>query len=105
MTDTTTKRPHPKRGTTPGSITDQLNNLQIGQSVSFSQRFPVGVATEHDGDIKESLTRMRATAGGYVHRLKGMDDLDMREFRVESGAFVTDDKLAIVATVAVSRVE
>lgn len=98
------KRPTPKRGLTPGSLTDQLDQLQKGQSISFSKRFAVGEPVEFSGDIKEALTQMRATAGGYVHRLKGRDDLDMREYAVESGAFVTDDKTAILATVAISRV-
>lgn len=88
------------RARAPGSLADQINNLEEGQSVSQAERFEIdGVDA---GGLLESLKKMRSNLGAYVARIT--DEIDMREFRVEGGEFVTNDKTAIIVTVVVTRV-
>lgn len=95
----TARKPTPR---VPGSMADQINSLPVGGSVAVAQRFDI---TEggHEGGLPDALARMRGGQAAYVARIK--DELDVREFKVESGTFVTDDKSAVMGVVVVTRVE
>lgn len=93
------------RGRAAGSMAEQIDNLELNQTISLSTRFEVGSHTAGGDDIKAALNSMRGTFGSYISRINSDNDgLDMREYRSESGCFLTDDKCAIIATVAVTRV-
>jgi hypothetical protein len=86
----------------PGSMADQIDRLAIGQSVAVAERFQVGKASTTATHILDALKKMRSGQAAYVARIT--DDLDTREFAVESGTFITEDKTAMVAVVTVTRV-
>lgn len=92
------------RGRAAGSMAEQIDNLEPGQTISLSTRFAVGSHTAGGDDIKAALNSMRGSLGTYLSRVQADNDgLDMREYRSESGCFLTDDKTAIIATVALTR--
>ena len=95
-----------RRGRPAGSMTDQVDRLQIGESVSLGQRFELGGPEGADPEeIKHALVVMRAKLHTYANRAISEDDLDIRRYRTESGTFLTDDKSAIVAVAVLTRVE
>lgn len=93
-----------RRGRATGSMAEQIDRLAAGESVSMSKRFEIG-SPEHDGEeIKAELNSMRGTLGSYVSRvMQDGDGLDMREYRTESGAFLTDDKTGVIVSVVLTR--
>ena len=98
--------PAPRRGRVAGSITEQIDRLEIGQCISQCHRFDLFDDYEFgiDAAIKTTAVAMRSTLQSYVQRVMADGDgLDMREYRTESGNFVTDDKTAIMLVVALSR--
>lgn len=102
-----TKAVQPRRGRVTGSTTEQIDRLQPGESISVCQRYDLGAEYEEgiDTAIKTNAVTMRSTLGSYVQRVMADGDgLDMREYRTESGTFVTDDKTAIMLVVALTRI-
>jgi hypothetical protein len=98
-----TKKPVTRaRSRVPGSMADQINTLEPGNSVAVAERIPLD-HTQARGLVVDSLTRMRSAQAAYVSRIT--EDLDLREFKVESGTFLTDDKSAVIATVVVTRLD
>lgn len=98
----TKKTPNRRKGRrVPGSMADQINNLEVGQSVSVAERFQVGHHSGGSGDILEAAKRVRSGLAAYVARIT--DELDAREFKVEGGTFLTDDKSGIIVVAAVTR--
>ena len=86
----------------PGSMADRINTLEVGQSVSVAERIPF--QPPYGGnDVREALNKMRSAMGAYVARIT--EELDARVFKIESGNFLTDDKMAAIAAVVVTRVE
>lgn len=96
------KKPAAVQRRQPGSMADRINSLEVGQSVSVAERIPFE-GTYSGGDVREALNKMRSGMGAYVGRIT--EDLDARVFKIESGCFLTDDKMAVIAAVAVTRVE
>lgn len=93
-----------RRGRATGSMADQIDRLQAGESVSLSKRFDIGNHAHAGDDIKTEINSMRGTLGSYVSRvMQDGDGLDMREYRTESGAFVTDDKTGVIVSVVLTR--
>lgn len=97
---------HHRRGRPAGSMSEQVDRLQIGESVSLCQRFEIG-GPEGAGpeEIKQGLVAMRAKLHTYASRVVSEDDLDVREYHTESGTFLTNDKSAVVAVAVLTRVE
>lgn len=95
-----------RRGRITGSMTEQIDRMQIGESLSLCQRFEIG-GPEGAGpeEIKQGLVLMRARLHTYASRVVSEDDLDVRRYRTESGTFLTDDKSAVVAVAMLTRVE
>jgi hypothetical protein len=84
----------------PGSMSDRINTLEVGQGVAVSERIPF--ATPYGGgDVREALTKMRSAMGAYVARIT--EELDARSFVIESGSYLTDSKEAVIACVSVTR--
>lgn len=90
------------RSRVPGSMADQINTLESGKSVAVAERIPLDDSGAKS-TIMDSLSRMRSAQAAYVSRIT--EDLDLREFKVESGTFLTDDKSAVIATVVVTRLD
>ncbi|MDQ3038884.1 MAG: hypothetical protein M3R16_03650 [Pseudomonadota bacterium] len=90
------------RARTPGSMAERIDSLDVGQSVADAQRFPINTL-ETFNEIADAMKKMRATSGAYVARIT--DELDSRQFRVESGSFLTNDVTAIHCAVVITRVE
>ena len=100
------KAAQPRRGRVTGSTTEQIDRLQPGESISVVQRFGFvdSIPAELAEQIKQNAVTMRSTLGSYVQRVMADGDgLDMREYRTESGTFVTDDKSAIMLVVVLTR--
>lgn len=95
------KAPTMRNVRTPGSITDIINSLEVGRSVSCAERLPLDGMTDSD-DVQNALKRQRSNMSSYVTRVTG--GVDVRDFRVESAATMTDDKSAILAVVVVTRI-
>jgi hypothetical protein len=95
------KSSHAPSRRVPGSMADQINNLEAGQSIATSQRFEI--ETVDAGGLLESLKTMRNTLAAYVARIR--EELDSRVFKVESGSFITEDKTAILVVATVSRID
>lgn len=93
-----------RRGRATGSMAEQIDRLAPGESVSTSKRFTIGEASTTADEIKAEINSMRGSLGSYVSRVtQDGDGLDMREYRTESGTYLTDDKSAVIATVALTR--
>lgn len=93
-----------RRGRAAGSMAEQIDRMQPGESTSLSKRFDIANQAHGGEEIKEAINSMRGTLGSYVSRvMQDGDGLDMREYRSESGVFVTDDKTGIMVTVALTR--
>ena len=93
-----TKNRAPQR--VAGSVADQINNLAVNQSIATAERFEIEAVDA--GGLLESLKKQRSGLAAYVARIT--EELDSREFKVEGGCYVTDDKSAIIATVTVTRI-
>ena len=92
------------RGLLSGSLAEQVDALAPGQTISLSHRFEAGGDGTTSASIKAALNSMRGTLGTYLSRVQSYNGgVDAREYRSESGCFLTDDKTAIVATVALTR--
>lgn len=93
----------PTRRRVTGSITDQIDRLEVGESVSRSRRIPLDGSDEDTGEtIKAALTALRSHASADMSRAID-DEFDTREFVTESGAYLVDSKSAIVATATITR--
>lgn len=93
-----------RRGRAAGSMAEQIDRLEAGESVSLSKRFEIANHAHGAEEIKTELNSMRGTLGSYVSRvMQDGDGLDMREYRTESGCFITDDKTAVIASVVLTR--
>ena len=86
-----------------GSMAERIDNLEPDQSLSTSERFCVetGMKTEL---VITSLKKQRSLLAAYLHRVND-GGLDTREFKVESGTFVTDDKSALHCVATVTRIK
>lgn len=98
------KNPASKGKRHDGSMSDQIDKLKIGQSVAVAQRFLMGEMLDPEFEIKDALHKHRSNLAAYVVRVKA-DELDTRNFRVEGGTYLTDDKTAIIVSVTCTRVE
>lgn len=84
-----------------GSLADQINNMAVGDCLAVAaKRYPLihGIGPV---ELVEDLKAMRNTLGVTVVRIT--DELDAREFKTESGSYLTDDKTALIASVVVTR--
>lgn len=108
MTGTTamTKVRQKMRGRPAGSMAEQIDNLEIGQSLSSSVRYPLDDPKKpyNPQQVKADLAAMQSTLGAYRARVVD-DDFDIREFITERVTAITDSKDAIVATVVISRIK
>lgn len=80
------------------SFNAQLRTLKKGESLAKAERFPIG--DPDAGNVTEALSRMRRTINAAVSRIR---EATGSNFRVESGAMITNDNEAIMAVVTVSR--
>lgn len=83
-----------------GSMAERIDTLELDQSIAVSERFAVSAVQNH-GDLLESLRQQRTTLAAYLGRIN--DGLDTREFKVESGVILTDDKTAMHCVAIVTR--
>ena len=81
------------------SFNAQLRALKRGESLAKVERFEIG--SEEAANVNEALSRMRRTVNAAVSRIR--EALPGSNFRVESGAMITNDNEALVAVVSVSR--
>lgn len=82
----------------PPSFNEQLRALRKGESLAKAERFQVGdPGAEH---INAALQRMRGTVNAAVSRIRKKTG---HNFRVESGAMLTDDNSGMIAVVTVTR--
>jgi hypothetical protein len=95
------KKTAPPRNRIAGSMADQIDRLEVNRSVSVATRFAVNVAMD-PAAILDELKGLRSGLAAYVARVT--DDLDTREYKVEGGTFLTDDKSAFICTAAVTRI-
>lgn len=86
-----------------GSIPDQLNALQVGQSIGFTRRLALSEIAAGFEDVTDTLKQLRNTAHTSVARIT--DELDARTFAVESTAALNDGKDAVICCVNVCRTE
>lgn len=84
-----------KTGLTLG---EQITSLEPGESLSQSKRLTTDDLEE--GSIKEAVAGMRNVLNQTVSRLRKKG---AGEYRVESVTAMTDDQMAIIATVCVTR--
>ncbi len=84
---------------TEESLIGQIRTLSPGQSFSRSARIALTDADQKA--VTAALSRLRNLVNQAVGRLRREDDGS--NFRVESAAGFTDDKQAIIATVAVTN--
>lgn len=101
MTDAPAKKGGRPRNRVTGSLADQINGLNVGDSVSVSRRFPLDGLLDRDA-ILPVMNTTRTLMCANAER--AMDEVDARDFKVESGLFITDDKSAIMGTVVVTRI-
>lgn len=94
------KPPTPRRR--PGSLAEQIDHLEAGQSIALSERLVISDESTNDEAIKGAGQRVRSALTSYVSRVVD-PDLDDREFVVESGSFLTDSKTAIIVNATVTR--
>lgn len=93
-----------QRRRVPGSMADQIDQLEVGQSVAVAERVGVGNAKWCNSDtILDTCKRLRSGLAAYVGRIT--QELDARMFKVESGTFISDDKTGILVTAVVTRME
>jgi hypothetical protein len=81
------------------SFNEQLRRLNKGRSLSVTERYDL-TKIPAEG-VTENLARIRRTINAQVSRIR---DQHGSNFRVESAAALTNDKDAILATVAVTRI-
>jgi hypothetical protein len=86
----------------PGSMAERIDSLKVGESVSESERFEFDEHNLSD-NMLEAGKKMRNNLAAYVARIR--DELDTREFIVESGAYVVESKKAIIVNATVTRTE
>lgn len=86
----------------PGSMSEQIDTLEVGRSIAVAERHALNGMTDCT-DIQESLKRQRSNMASYVARITR--EKDDRSFRVESGCYMTDDKVAIIACVTITRLD
>jgi hypothetical protein len=94
------KKTAPPRNRIAGSMADQIDRLEVDRSVAVAGRFDVEHADA--GGILTELKTLRSGLAAYVARVT--DDLDTREYKVEGGTFLTDDKSAILCCAVVTRI-
>lgn len=82
-----------------GSMADQIDQMDVGQSVAIAERFEFAEA--ESTALLARLQHMRATMGSYVSR--ATDDLDSREFKIAGGSYVPNDKSAVILVTTVTR--
>jgi hypothetical protein len=93
------------RGRPTGSMAEQIDKLEIGQSVSMSIRHALddGLQPFDPEAFKTDLSNMQAQFGAYRSRVVDADMMDEREFLSERYTAINDAKTAIVATVVFTR--
>lgn len=82
------------------SLTQLVKRLEVGESFSKSERVKVGSKTAKD--MKGVLQAIRTTCNQIVSRVRKDTGSN---FEVQSGLFLTDDLIYIIATVAITRNE
>ena len=93
----------PIRQRREGSIPDQLNALQVGQSIGFTRRLALGEIAAGFESVNDTLKQLRNTAHTSVVRIT--DELDARTFAVESFTALNDSKDAVLCCVNVCRTQ
>lgn len=78
------------------SFNAQLRGLAKGQSLAKAERFEM----DEGNAVTEALARMRRTVNAAVSRIR---ESTGSNFRVESGAMLTDANDAVIAVVTVTR--
>jgi hypothetical protein len=100
-----TKKTNSNKGTrVSGSLADQIDRLPLGSSVAQAERIRLDKIDDISDLITDSLKKLRSGMAAYVARVVD-GDLDTREYKTESGTYVTDDKTAVVVTVTVTRMQ
>jgi hypothetical protein len=84
-----------------GSMSDQIDRLDINESVAVAKRLALDGMTDSD-DVLGHLSRLRTNQASYIQRVK--DDIDTRQFKIEGGTFITDDKSALIVSVVITRI-
>lgn len=82
------------------SMASLLRCLKEGETFSRVRRVDVG--GEEACDLTGAIAKLRNQINQGVSKLR--KELDDRDFRVESGICLTDDKTAHLVTVAVTRI-
>lgn len=80
------------------AFAELVRALRPDESMSRTQRLPLNDDEPTDG--KEALARLRNQVNQAVSKARRDDGSN---FKVESGAFITDDYTAMIVTVAVTR--
>lgn len=89
------------RTQTEESLAGQIRGLAIGQSVSRTAR--VDLQSKKAANSGNSLAKLRNLMNQAVGRIR--KDQPGSNFRVESAVAITDDKKALLATVAVTLLD
>ncbi len=84
---------------TEESLAGSIRGLDAGQSFSRSRR--IDLTDKNRPTVAESLAKLRNLVNQAVGRIRKEDPGS--NFRVESVVGITDDKKAMIATVAVTR--
>lgn len=81
------------------SLAGSIRALEVGETVSKTTRIAVG---DRKQDINETLARMRNSFNQCVSKIRKATS---RKFRVESTSCLTDDRTAVLCTVAATRLK
>ena len=84
-----------------GSMPDQIDGLQAGESVAFSERVTLSSMAGDPLKISTTLSRLRNVAHSTTARI--VDELDARVFAIESATALNDSKDAVICVVNVCR--
>lgn len=99
------KKANSNKGTrVAGSMADQIDRLEVGKTIAVAERLEIGAAGTDEEGIKTALHKLRSGMAAYVVRVVD-GDLDTREFKTESGTYLTDDKTAIVVSCTTTRLQ
>ena len=88
-----------KKTDNPESIAGAIKALDIGQTFSRTVRVAVG---DKRANVNEALAALRNSTNQAVSKIRKATE---RAFRVESAPALTDDRAAVLCTVAVTRME
>lgn len=79
---------------------ESIRALSLGETYSKTSRLPIEDASQEE--INLTLQKLRNTTNQGLSKIRAVTG---RNFRSESGVMLTDDRAALLCTVAVTRFE